>query len=729
MAHGALSANVRITVAGATNAAQFVSQSVPNELNPGETSTVSITMINTGSTTWTRAGGYKLGTQNPQDNTLWTETTRVWLSNSESIGSGQTKTFTFDIKAPATAGTYNFQWRMVQEGVEWFGVLSPNVSITIEGGNSTELPDPNHTMDFDYYFVEWKNPSDFDTARAEVNDYTNLYYAGRAQYISDLTPAQWRPLLNQSLTNAVNEGKRIHLALELDEPARAAELDDILDVTAPYWSSVKRIEVADEPNWSRRQTEDIIADLRRRLSSRGLSQPPMGIVYVHRQPLPDAKNAANLDWIGIEAYIDPPGSPNSQENVDALNAHIRNFKSQVPAKKKMVLVMMAYDRNGGWTNISTLEDLQEPVYLQAYNDPRVIAITMFAYSRAGGARHHPELKPHHRRIGEKILGFSQFGDDAQFLSQSVPTELNVGETIPVSITLKNTGSTSWTHSSSYGLSSQNPKDNVIWTGRTRIGLAVGESIAPGQSKTFTFDATAPTTPGNYNFQWRMAHGSEFFGDFTFNVVIAVKLDADVQPSFPIRGAFYYPWFPQAWDQKGIFPFTRYTPSAGYYDSADRSIIQRHIDAMEYGNIDVGIASWWGQGHHTDQRLPVLLDVTAGQRFRWTVYYEGEGFGNPSASQIENDLHYLKNKYADDSSFFRVEGRFVIVVYGGHETCEMVDRWTLADSVNAYIVLKVFPGYESCANQPDGWHQYAPGQRTDSQGAFRLHYQPRLLVGG
>ena len=27
--------------------------------------------------------------------------------------------------------------------------------------------------------------------------------------------------------------------------------------------------------------------------------------------------------------------------------------------------------------------------------------------------------------------------------------------------------------------------------------------------------------------------------------------ADVQPSFPIRGAFYYPWFPEAWNQGGV----------------------------------------------------------------------------------------------------------------------------------------------------------------------------------
>ncbi|MDO8682740.1 MAG: glycosyl hydrolase, partial [Armatimonadota bacterium] len=44
---------------------------------------------------------------------------------------GQQKTFTFIVTAPSTAGTYNFQWRMVQDGVQWFGDLTPNVAVTV----------------------------------------------------------------------------------------------------------------------------------------------------------------------------------------------------------------------------------------------------------------------------------------------------------------------------------------------------------------------------------------------------------------------------------------------------------------------------------------------------------------------------------------------------------------------------------------------------------------------
>ena len=38
---------------------------------------------------------------------------------------------------------------------------------------------------------------------------------------------------------------------------------------------------------------------------------------------------------------------------------------------------------------------------------------------------------------------------------------------------------------------------------------------------------------------------------------------------PIRAAFYYPWFPQAWKQQGQSPFTSYVPTRGLYATMSR----------------------------------------------------------------------------------------------------------------------------------------------------------------
>ncbi len=199
---------------------------------------------------------------------------------------------------------------------------------------------------------------------------------------------------------------------------------------------------------------------------------------------------------------------------------------------------------------------------------------------------------------------------------------------------------------------------------------------------------------------------------------------------PIRAAFYYPWFPEAWDQKGISPYTNYHPSLGSYDSSDPTVLKQHIAAMQYGGIQAGIASWWGQGSKTDARIPALLKAASGTSFQWTIYYEPEGQGDPSVAQITSDLTYIHDHYANDPGFLTIGGRFVVFVYGdANDGCGMADRWKQANTINAYVVLKVFAGYKTCASQPDGWHQYSPAVATDSQKGYSYAISPGFWKAG
>ncbi|MBK8011180.1 MAG: hypothetical protein IPK13_07495 [Deltaproteobacteria bacterium] len=129
------------------NDARFVAHSVPASMTAGQTYAVSVTMENTGTSAWTRScnpsvwdGVYRLGSQAPQDNGTW-GTGRVDLAPCETIAPGARKTFSFQVRAPGTAGTYNFQWRMVQEAREWFGAFSPLHAVSI--GSSDSLTSNN----------------------------------------------------------------------------------------------------------------------------------------------------------------------------------------------------------------------------------------------------------------------------------------------------------------------------------------------------------------------------------------------------------------------------------------------------------------------------------------------------------------------------------------------------------------------------------------------------------
>jgi hypothetical protein len=128
---GQSSTNVAVVVTAPPLDSQFVSQSVPTKMTAGQTYSVSVTMKNTGTTSWTESSQIRLGEQN--SNPIWGG--RISLASGETIASGQTKTFTFSVKAPTAPGTYNFQWRMLQEGVTWFGQTSTNVAVTVAAGS------------------------------------------------------------------------------------------------------------------------------------------------------------------------------------------------------------------------------------------------------------------------------------------------------------------------------------------------------------------------------------------------------------------------------------------------------------------------------------------------------------------------------------------------------------------------------------------------------------------
>lgn len=181
-----------------------------------------------------------------------------------------------------------------------------------------------------------------------------------------------------------------------------------------------------------------------------------------------------------------------------------------------------------------------------------------------------------------------------------------------------------------------------------------------------------------------------------------------QPSFPIRATFYYAWYPEAWTRDQIYPYTLFHPTLDYYSADDATVVREQTDAMRYGHLQAGIYSWWGAYTSTDNRFWRYLASARRTPFRWAVYYEPEGYGDPSVERIRNDLEYIRDEYATHPAYLKVDGQFVVFVYGdGAETCATADRWREANaSVGAYVVLKAFTGFRDCPAQPSAWHEYS-----------------------
>lgn len=104
--------------------------------------------------TWYPSLGYRIGSQNPENNNIWGAGGRLPLTGDIPPG-GTSWGGPYNFTAPTTPGTYAFSWRMLREGYLWFGqTCTQNVTVT--------QPPPTATCSI-----------------APTGSYTGLYEVGR----------------------------------------------------------------------------------------------------------------------------------------------------------------------------------------------------------------------------------------------------------------------------------------------------------------------------------------------------------------------------------------------------------------------------------------------------------------------------------------------------------------------------------------------------------------------
>jgi hypothetical protein len=216
-----------------------------------------------------------------------------------------------------------------------------------------------------------------------------------------------------------------------------------------------------------------------------------------------------------------------------------------------------------------------------------------------------------------------------------------------------------------------------------------------------------------------------------------------QPAPPIAASFLYLW-QQSLDHDGAWrywedgtagtlgpPFrwnSRYLPDLlpdvfdpgrELYSGQDAGAQRWVIDNLTRARMDAAISSWWGIGHRTDVALGRLMDAieapdSPNPLLRVAAYYEQEGFGDPSRTEIRRDLRHLLREYAARPSYLRIGGRPVLFVYGDdREGLDLTWRWKVARKLGFYTVLRVFGWgtWRLMPEQPDGWHDYRPAVRV------------------
>ncbi len=576
---GAVGSNAAVTVTLPVNNAAYVTQTVASVVLTGQVSNVSVRMRNTGNTTWTTAGGYALAAVNPAENTVWGGNRAVLAADT---APGQEAIFDFVAVAPMTPGTNNFQWQMSQTGPGLFGAPSANVAVTVRA------------LRTDAEFVAQSVPANMLTGRV-YNATVGFKNTGEVT---------WDNALGFRLA-AVNPGNdsvwgtnRVALAVPV-APGQTGSFALAFSaplVPGPYdfrWQMIQGTNgLFGQVGSNSVVTVTVPVNNALFVTQTVASVMVTGQTYNVSVTL---RNTGDTTWTTAAGYalaaINPVDNTVWGGNRAPLTAAVPpgaeavfNFVATAPA------VPATY--NFQWQMVQAGAGLfGEP----SATVPVVVRSPISA---------------------------------AAFVSQTVPTNLATGQTFNVSISLRNTGDTTWAAGSGFKLASQNPADNGVW-GTNRAALAT--TVAPGAVAIFTFALRAPGVVGSYNHQWRMLQeGVGVFGDLTPNVVInvtgAINAAAFVSQSVPAT---------MVGSQRHTVSVTFRNTGTTTWSSGSKYKLsaQNPVDNRNWGDYRILLPASVLPGNSVTFTWTAVAPELAGSyNFQWRMMQEGLGwFGQSSAN--------------------------------------------------------------------------------------------------
>lgn len=165
-------------------------------------------------------------------------------------------------------------------------------------------------------------------------------------------------------------------------------------------------------------------------------------------------------------------------------------------------------------------------------------------------------------------------------------------------------------------------------------------------------------------------------------------------------AYYYIWFDSdSWGRAKID-----YPLLGRYSSDDPGVMRQHVRWAKEARIDGFIVSWKGT-EKLNRRLDQLVRIAEEEDFKLAINYESLDFKRQplAASQIDADLNYFIDRYADNP-VFDIFGKSM-VVWSGTSTFSVDEiRKLTQDKRDRILILaseKNVKGYQRLATLVDG----------------------------
>jgi len=476
-----------------------VSISAPANVNANQSFSATVTLLNNGTTTWDPAALYRLGSQGPQDNSTW-GTGRVLLNSP--VTPGNTVAITFNATAPLTPGTYAFDWKMLQEAVQWFGSTC-NGSITVNpptlassyavivsaGSGGTISPSGTINVNSGADQVFTLTPSDGYVPSLTVDgntvDLTNNSYTLSNVTAPHRVTANFTPI--QSLVDN-SSCVSITAPANVDANQSFSATVTLINNGTTAWDPAALYRLGsqgpqDNITWG---TGRVL------LNSPVTPGNTVAITFNATAPLTPGTYAFDwkmvhdlVQWFGTTCTSTITVNPPTIASSYAIIASAGNGGTISPSGTTNV--------NSGADQVFTLTPSDG--YVPSLTvDGNTVALTNNSYTLSN------VTAPH--RVTASFLPIQSLIDNSSCVSITAPASVNANQSFSATVTLLNNGTTAWDPAALYRLGSQGPQDNITWgTGR----VLLNSPVTPGNTVAITFNATAPSTPGTYAFDWKIVH--------------------------------------------------------------------------------------------------------------------------------------------------------------------------------------------------------------------------------
>ncbi len=469
--------------------AEFLAQSIPTSMVAGEPYAVSVTVKNTGTEAWTTIGpvcnAFRVRSANPLDNLTW-GVARIDLS--AGVAPGQSATLAFTVRAPATAGTYNFQLQALKECITGFGTLSPNVAVVVGPRQARDVR-----------FLSQSVPASMVAGQSYAVSLT----------LRNSGTNNWSPIGAQCnayrLGSANPQDNSIWGRVRADLPAvvpAGGEVTVSFNVTAPVtpgtysfrWQMVQEC-VA----WFGGLSPNVPVTVRgasvKDAQVLAQSVPKSMVVGNNYEIVVKVKNVGTQTWdvMGPQCNAFRLGAANPEGNTTWGTLRADLAAPVAPGQEATLLFSVTAPPASGSYNFQW-RMVHECVAWFGDLSPNVVVQVRGAAAR-----------------------------DAQILERSVPSVVTAGQDYPVSLKLKNVGTQSWNlvgpQCNAFRLGGANPTDNPRW-GVTRVDLPA--VVAPGQEVALNFNIVSSLGGNAFNFQWQMVQECvTWFGDLSPSQLVTV----------------------------------------------------------------------------------------------------------------------------------------------------------------------------------------------------------------